>query len=105
MFCKKCNSLLIPEKNESGKVKFICRKCGTSSRSKDIKIKSVNPKKEKLYFVDKKDGENLPTTKETCPKCKGRKAYYWIIQTRAADEPATKFFKCVKCEHTWRDYS
>ncbi|RJQ19012.1 hypothetical protein C4580_05525, partial [Candidatus Woesearchaeota archaeon] len=21
-----------------------------------------------------------------------------------ADEPATRFFKCTKCKHTWREY-
>ncbi|MBS3171381.1 hypothetical protein J4449_02085 [Candidatus Woesearchaeota archaeon] len=28
----------------------------------------------------------------------------WLVQTRAADEAATRFFKCVKCMHTWRAY-
>ncbi len=103
MFCKKCGSLLVPKKSKSGKTKFVCRKCGRASRSK-MKIKKSKPKKEKLFFVDKKE-ENLPETKEDCPKCPSKKVYYWIIQTRAADEPATKFFKCVKCGHVWRDYS
>lgn len=104
MFCKKCNSLLVPEEGASGKVKFVCRKCGTSSRSKDIKIVSVNPRKDKMFFVHKKETEDLPTARQKCPKCKAMKAYYWVIQTRSADEPATKFFRCVKCNHTWRDY-
>ena len=38
-------------------------------------------------------------------KCGGKEAYYWLIQTRSADEPPTQFFKCVKCKHTWRDRS
>ena len=105
MFCKKCGSLLVPEKSEDGKVKFICRKCGTGSRSKDLKIKTVNPKKDKIHFVSKKETETLPTVRQKCPECGKMKAYFWIIQTRAADEPATKFFRCVSCEHTWRDYS
>jgi len=104
MFCKKCGSLLIPEKEESGKIKFVCRKCGTGSRSKDLKIKSVTPKKDKLFFIDKKESEDLPSVRAKCPKCGKMKAVYWIIQTRAADEAPTKFFKCVSCEHTWREY-
>jgi len=95
----------VPQTDEKGRVKFACRKCGTSSRSKELKIISVNPKRDKLFFVDKKENNELPITNEACPECKHRKAYYWIIQTRAADEPPTKFYKCVKCEHTWRDYS
>ncbi|MEK6946569.1 MAG: transcription factor S, partial [Nanoarchaeota archaeon] len=31
-------------------------------------------------------------------------AYFWLVQTRAGDEPETKFLKCEKCGHTWRDY-
>ena len=105
MFCKKCKSLLVPEKSDRGKVKFVCSKCGSSSRSGDLKIVGVNPKKDKMYFVDKKEKEDLPTVRQKCPKCHKMKAVYWIIQTRAADEPATKFFRCVNCDHTWRDYS
>jgi len=39
-----------------------------------------------------------------CPKCKNMKAYFWTMQTRASDESETKFYKCVKCKHTWRVY-
>lgn len=34
--------------------------------------------------------------------CDSTKAYYIQIQMRSADEPATVFFKCVKCGHQWR---
>jgi len=106
MFCKKCKSLLIPKKNEkTGKIIFVCRNCGRASREKSLKIIKTKPKKEKLFFVDKKHDETMPKTRQDCPKCPSRTAYYWIIQTRAADEPPTKFFKCVKCGHVWRDYS
>lgn len=47
----------------------------------------------------------MPVTDAECPKCHNKKAYYWTAQTRAADEPETKFLKCQKCGHTWRDYS
>ena len=103
MFCKSCGSLLIPEPDEKGKVKFSCRKCGQASRNKDLKIVDSNTKKSKLFFVDDKENEE-ETVKIKCPSCSKMKAKYWIIQTRAADEPPTKFFKCVACDHTWRDY-
>ncbi|GAI81579.1 unnamed protein product, partial [marine sediment metagenome] len=32
------------------------------------------------------------------------KAYFWSVQTRSGDEAETKFFKCTKCEFTWREY-
>ncbi|PIO07920.1 transcription factor S, partial [Candidatus Pacearchaeota archaeon CG10_big_fil_rev_8_21_14_0_10_35_219] len=31
-------------------------------------------------------------------------AYFWTMQTRAADESETKFYRCTKCDHTWREY-
>jgi len=46
----------------------------------------------------------MPIMKVECPKCHNHEAYFWEVQTRAADEPATKFQKCTKCKHVWRDY-
>ena len=40
-----------------------------------------------------------------CEKCGNKAAYYWTQQTRGADEPETRFFKCTKCEYTWREYA
>ena len=30
---------------------------------------------------------------------------WWMLQTRSADEPTTQFFRCTKCQHTWRNYA
>lgn len=51
--------------------------------------------------------ENLPdplpiTDTEGCPKCGNIQAYWWLVQTDAADEPSSQFFRCTKCNHTWR---
>lgn len=43
----------------------------------------------------------IPCQNEDSP-CDSTKAYYIQIQMRSADEPATVFFKCVKCGHQWR---
>tara|TARA_Y100000310_G_C19947215_1_gene475231 strand:+ start:137 stop:421 length:285 start_codon:yes stop_codon:yes gene_type:complete len=72
--------------------------------SKFKKIKEIIKEKKSVEVVDK-EIEILPITDEECPKCKNEKAYYWTIQTRAGDEPETKFLKCKKCKHVWRDYS
>ena len=45
-----------------------------------------------------------PVVDMKCPKCKGKTAYFWTMQTRASDESETKFYKCTECEHTWRKY-
>jgi DNA-directed RNA polymerase subunit M/transcription elongation factor TFIIS len=38
-----------------------------------------------------------------CPKCRNRQAFWWIVQTDSADEPSSQFFRCTKCNHTWRN--
>ncbi len=49
--------------------------------------------------------ETHPKIKATCEKCGNKIAYYWTQQTRGADEPETRFFKCTKCNYTWREYA
>lgn len=49
--------------------------------------------------------ETNPKIKITCDKCGNKSAYFWTQQTRGADEPETRFFKCTKCNHTWREYA
>lgn len=38
-----------------------------------------------------------------CPACAHGVAYFYEVQTRSADEPATLFFRCVECGHQWRE--
>ncbi len=58
-----------------------------------------------LDIIDKDEAETLPLTDAICEKCGHAKARYWLVQTRASDEPETKFLRCERCSHTWRDYS
>ena len=53
------------------------------------------------------DSNELPdphpiTDTEVCSKCGNHQARWWIVQTDSADEPSTQFFRCTKCNHTWR---
>ena len=64
---------------------------------------TIKEKKKKVEVIDK-EIETLPLMEAECPKCHHRKAYYYLVQTRAADEPETKFLRCEKCKHKWRDY-
>jgi DNA-directed RNA polymerase subunit M len=99
---------MIPKKEGSKTVNF-CPKC-------NFKVKEENPDKKVIkeqikkgpsfkFDVVEKDSESYPLTEIKCEECGHEKAYTWEVQTRAADEPATKFFKCEKCKHVWRDYS
>ena len=58
-------------------------------------------------IIDDDEGEKdaLPTIEIECEKCGHDQAVWWTLQTRSADEPTTQFYRCTKCEHTWRNYA
>ena len=102
MFCEKCGCLLVP-KEHGGKRKFYCAKCKKYSRL-NKKIVEKGEKKQKIVLIKEKK-ISLPKIEADCKKCGSKKAYFWIEQTRASDEPPTRFYKCVKCGKVWREYS
>ena len=74
-----------------------------------VAVKAVAPKKsrEKIVVIENED-QNLktnPTAQISCPKCENNMAYTWQVQTRAGDEGATQFFRCIRCGHTFRLYT
>ncbi len=100
-FCPKCGAILVEKEG-----KLVCPRCKYSAKGK-AKI-AVSEKKEvnKGVAVVKEGEDNvLPVVNEICKKCGNEEAYFWTVQTRASDEAETKFFKCTKCGHTWRDYN
>ena len=105
MFCPKCGSLLRP-KTEKGKKVLYCS-CGYSTKDvENTEIKETIKKPDHKIEVVSDDEKILPLTdEEVCPKCGHKKAYHWSLQIRAGDEPETKFFKCEKCKHTWKENS
>ena len=68
------------------------------------KITDKKEKRKEVDVVDKKQESVYPKVKEDCKECGNTEAYFWTHQTRSSDEPETRFFKCTKCEHTWREY-
>ncbi|MBW2976085.1 transcription factor S [Candidatus Woesearchaeota archaeon] len=104
MFCPKCGSLLLPKK-EGNKKAMVCS-CGYKNCDiEPTKITETIPKKDKeVEVIEKSKLEILPKTNAECEKCGHKTAFYWTVQTRAGDEPETKFMKCEKCGHIWRDY-
>jgi len=102
MFCPKCGSLLRP-KEEKGKKMLACS-CGyKSSGEQKIEIKEKAAEQKERETIE--EVETKPIVEAHCGKCGHDKAYFWSLQTRAADEPETRFFKCEKCKYTWREYS
>lgn len=99
-FCPKCGAVLMTKiKNSS------CPRCNyTKKGAVDLEIKEKINEHSEIPVIKKDMGATAPVVNENCPECGHGKAYFWTLQTRAADESETKFFKCVKCDHTRRDY-
>ena len=99
-FCQKCGSMIIVKESKAS-----CVNCGFKLKKKPkIEASEKIFNKEEIAVI--KEGQDItsPLVEIRCPKCKYKKAYFWTIQTRAADESETKFYKCKKCSHTWRVY-
>ncbi len=108
-FCPKCGGIMIPAV-VNGKKVLKCRACGHVVEINNKNVYRVQSRlkrgpRDKIIIIDKEQRvEVLPKTRITCPKCGNNEAYYWEVQTRSADEPATRFFKCTKCGYVWREY-
>ena len=100
-FCPKCGLLLVQKRK-----RFVCPKCGRSTKEK-VRIMSSEKmaEKTKVGVIKEKEASVWPVTTATCPKCGNNKAYFWEAQMRATDEAETRFFRCTKCKHTWREYA
>ena len=105
-FCPHCDTRL--KKNDDGLL--ACSKC------QFVKEKTVNISKEKpedanseFLVMDESDMNQAKGLESTvpidCEKCHNKEGVSWTFQTRSADEPETKFYRCTKCNHTWRDYT
>ena len=97
-----------PKKKDEG-VFLVCSNCGheepkgEDTDDESYKVVREGEKKEETAVIEK-DTESLPKTQNKCPECGHSEAYWWMQQTRSADEPTTRFYRCVECGHTWREY-
>ena len=90
-------------KSDKGKKQFVCS-CGYKKETESVKLTEAGKKVEEVAVVEKEEVIN-PIADIDCKKCDNKEAETWEIQTRSSDEPPTKFYRCTKCKHTWRDYS
>ena len=87
-------------------VDAIKKKVIKASNVATLKPQELNPEKyEKI--TKKKELEEYSKNNQAstdifkCSKCKKRKCSISEKQTRAGDEPATTFVKCLECGHSW----
>jgi len=86
-----------------------CRYVKRTARATAVPSKKVieRPSQEPIAVIGKEEQKlrTLPTVKIECPKCGNNLAYAWQVQTRGSDESSTQFFRCTKCNYTFREYS
>ena len=102
-FCPKCEVRL--KKSDSS---LKCTKCGFTEGDNPTETKITQEEQEvsELNVLEESEGiESLPTIKIECEKCGHNEAVWWMLQTRSADEPTTQFYRCAKCNYTWRNYA
>ena len=102
MFCPKCKSMMI---SSGGQLK--CRRCGyIQPIDDDLTLKRTKLASHRTITIidDEQSVSTLPTCNTKCPKCEHNLAYWWLRQLRAADESEVRFYRCCKCNHTWREY-
>ncbi|MET1101009.1 MAG: transcription factor S [Pyrodictiaceae archaeon] len=108
-FCPQCGTMMILRR-ENGKLYWVCPNCSYREEAKAtsnftiLKQQIKHSEKEKTVVIKEPPLETLPKTRAICPRCGYHEAYYWVVQTRRADEPPTRFFKCVRCGYVWREY-
>lgn len=103
MFCPECGSILRPK--EKGGKKILFCSCGYT-KNPDEESATITEKGESTKKIEVIENIELnPKVKIKCQKCGHNVAYYWTRQTRGADEPETRFFKCARCSYTWREYA
>jgi len=113
-FCPNCGTRLISlKKMEGRKVALLlsCQKCGYEKRATRPmttvhKIMERSPQ-ERIAVIGRGEQKlrTLPTVRIECPRCGNNLAYAWMVQMGRLEESSTQFFRCTKCNYTFREKS
>ena len=102
-FCPKCEVRLKQDGTDSS---FNCPKCGYTEKGAKHRKQEKEESTSTINILDENEKkETLPVIKIDCAKCGHTEAVWWMLQTRSADEPTTQFYRCTKCNYTWRNYA
>ena len=109
-FCERCGTRLKikqVKKGDNFTVLAICERCGYESKPETISHEGSNTEKVIRVLEEEELNEirTMPVVNVTCSKCGYNQAAWWLLQTRSSDEPPTQFYRCLRCNHTWRQYA
>ena len=112
-FCTKCGKRLVAQKEKGRSAVWMCTKCGFKKKVEggekilSIALKEQAAVREPIAVIGKEEQKlrTLPTVRIDCPKCGNNVAFVWQVQTRGSDESSTQFFRCTKCNFTFREYT
>ena len=89
---------------------YACPKCGKEekyTRTNSPNVTDRNRFTDNLILLGKKEQQlrTVPTFDIVCPKCSNKKAYGWTVQLGPLEQSSTQFYRCTKCNYTFRDAS
>ncbi|KAI8464301.1 MAG: hypothetical protein J3K34DRAFT_440905 [Monoraphidium minutum] len=108
-FCPTCGNMLLVETESSmASLRYFCQTCPYvyDIHSTIRRRAKLDPKKVEDIFDDTKMWANAQKTSQAnCPACRNADAYFYEMQTRSADEPATVFYRCARsgCGKVWSE--
>ena len=82
--------------------KYVCQ-CGEEKEIGKAECFTTDSQIKETAVVDGSVA-TLPKTRIICPECGNTEAYFTLMQTRSADEPETRMYRCTKCNYAWREY-
>ncbi len=113
-FCPTCGTRLTPIQElvgDKSTLVLVCKKCSfkepvSGTKTTLTRVVKHTPQ-QRIALIGKEEQRlrTLPTIRVECPRCGNNRAYVWQVQTRGSDESSTQFFRCTKCNYTFREYS
>ena len=111
-FCPNCGTRLNPlKKVEGSKVAFLlsCPKCGyekRATRPMTTVAKIIEHSlQDRIMVIGKKEQKlrTVPTVRIECPRCGNNLAYARMVQIGGSEGSSPQFFRCTKCNYTFRE--